>query len=146
MIKKYSYNEKDMKVEQMLPGLLGRDMGANLKRFVTAEDLNYRAGFARFEEGKVIESFYWYDEFWCILEGEGKVKTVNRASGEEKEWDLKPKELFFISKGEWIQAIALSKEPFVFFYCAIPASAKDAPWLAHMTKDDIDDVKKREEF
>ena len=145
MIKKYSYREKMMKGKQMLPGLLGREKRVNLKRFVTARDLSYRAGYFRMEEGTSFESFYWYDEFWCILRGEGKVKTVNRASGEEKEWRLGAKDLFFISKGERIRTVALSKEPFVFFYCAIPAASKDSPWLAHMTKGDFNDVRKREE-
>lgn len=146
MIKKYSYREKMMKGKQMLPGLLGRDKGMNLKRFVTAKDLGYRAGYFKMEEGTSFESFYWYDEFWCILEGEGKVKAVNRASDKGREWRLEAKDLFFISKGEWIRAISLSNEPFVFFYCAIPASSKDSPWLAHMTTKDINDVRKRKEY
>lgn len=128
----------------MLPRLFGTDMSANLKRFVTAEDLSYRAGCIRMEKGTSFQSFYWYDEVWCILEGEGRVKTVNRASGEEREWNLKAKDLFFMSKGEWIQTTVVSETPFVFFYCAIPASAKDSPWLAHMTQQDINDVRRRD--
>ncbi len=146
MIKKYSYKEQDLKRKQMLPGLLGENRRVNLKRFVTASDLSYRAGYFRMERNSSFESFYWYDEVWCILEGEGKVGTIHRASGETKEWELRAKDLFFISKGEWIRATALSKGPFVFFYCAIPAASKDSPWLAHMTKKDLNDIRKREEF
>jgi mannose-6-phosphate isomerase-like protein (cupin superfamily) len=146
MIKKYSYREGNLKKKQMLPGLLGKDKKQNLKRFVTAKDLSYRAGYFRMEQNASFDSYYWYDEFWCILEGEGKVDTVNRASREEKEWVLRAKDLFFISKGEWIRAEALSKEPFVFFYCAIPAASRDSHWLAHITQEDIRDVRKREEF
>ncbi len=146
MIKKYSYKEKDLKKKQLLPGLLGEEKKANLKRFVTADDLSYRAGYARMVEGSFFESFYWYDEFWCVVAGKGKAKTINRATGEEKETELEAKDLFFISKGEWLKTTGVSEEPFVFFYCAIPAASKDAPWLAFMTKDDIEDVKKREEY
>lgn len=146
MIKKYSYREKMMKEKQMLPGVLGRDKRTNLKRFVTSKDLSYRAGYFRMEEGTSFKSYYWYDELWCILEGEGRVKTVNRASGEEREWKLGAKDLFFISKGEWIRPTAISKEPFIFFYCAIPAASKDSPWIAHMTKEDFNDVRKRKEY
>jgi len=146
VIKKYSYDEKDFKTSQVIPGLLGTDKRMNLKRFVTAEDLTYRAGFARMETGTTFESFYWYDEFWCIIEGKGRVECINRASGEKTEWSLGPRDLFFVSRGEWIKPTAVSTEPFLFFYCAIPAASKDAPWLAHMTDADIYDVRKREEF
>jgi len=146
MIKKYSYREEDLKQKQMLPGLLGIDKKANLKRFVTAEDLSYRAGYARMEKDSFFESFYWYDEFWCVISGRGHVKTVNRSSGKEQELELVVKDLFFVSKGEWIKTTGLSEESFVFFYCAIPAASKDAPWLAFMTENDINDVKKRKEY
>jgi ethanolamine utilization protein EutQ (cupin superfamily) len=146
LIKKCSYKEKELKAKQMIPAVFGQDKKVNLKRFVTAKDLSYRAGYFRMEERTSFESFYWYDEFWCILEGEGKVKTVNKGSGMGREWRLEAKDLFFISRGEWIRAIALPKGPFVFFYCAIPAALKDSPWLAYMTTRDINDVRKREEY
>jgi mannose-6-phosphate isomerase-like protein (cupin superfamily) len=146
MAKRYSYNDEDMKVQQLLPELLGKDKTANLKRFVTAPNLSYRAGFARLEETTGFESFYWYDEFWCVIQGKGEVTTINRATSEKQNWNLESRDIFFIPKGDWVSIRASSKEPLVFFYCAIPAASLDAPWLAHMTKEDIFDVVKRREY
>jgi quercetin dioxygenase-like cupin family protein len=79
-----------------------------------------------------------------ILRGEGRVDTVDRVSGEENTWTLEPEDLFFMGKGEWIEAEAVSDEPFVFFYVALPASSKESWWLAHMTQEDIESIKLRD--
>ncbi len=37
-------------------------------------------------------------------------------------------------------------EKVLFLYVAVPASIRDARWLAHMTPEDLGDVRVRQEF
>jgi len=133
-------------------GALGRltpqlfPAGGGMKRFVTDPDLGFRAGHTKILKGRSFDTYFWYDEFWVIRHGSGRVVATDRATGEQTTVDLAPSDTVFLAKGIHIRAEGTSDEPWVFFYVAIPASKKDGPWLAYMTADDIADVRKREEY
>jgi hypothetical protein len=40
---------------------------------------------------------------------------------------------------------ASASQPLLFFYIAIPASSKHAPWIASMTPEDLEDIRRRQE-
>jgi mannose-6-phosphate isomerase-like protein (cupin superfamily) len=148
MFKCLRFEESKIRVapdpERLLPKLFGE--GSGMHRFVTAEDHAYRAGFTRVAPGQGFETFFWYDEFWIILRGKGRVKAVDRISGLEENLELTPDDAFFIGKGTHISAEAVDPDQaFCFMYIAIPASKKEAAWLANMTPEDVEDVRIRVE-
>ena len=128
-----------------IPGIFGE--GSGMRRFVTARDLDFRAGYTRVQPSQGVKTFFWYDEFWVTLEGEGNVTATDRPSGQVIERVLKPHDLVFIPSGTHIDLKIASDaaHPFLFFYIAIPASNKHAHWLAAMTPEDVEDVRIRNE-
>ena len=120
--------------------------GGGMKQFVTGPNLEFRGGHTKLSDGQGFDTFFWYDEFWVIRQGSGHVVATDRATGEVTEVDLGGNDTVFIGKGAHLKVNATSSEPWVFFYVAIPASKQEAPWLAHMTAQDIEDVRKREEY
>lgn len=148
MFKRLKFDDTKIRVapdpERLLPNLFGE--GSGMYRFVTAEDLSFRAGFTRVAPGQGFKTFFWYDEFWVILRGKGRIKAVDRVSGREETLVLTPEDAFFIGKGTQITAESVDpKQAFGFFYIALPASKKEAPWLAKMTAEDIEDIRGRAE-
>lgn len=131
--------------DRTLPGLFRP--GSGMRRFVTAPDLAYRAGYTRVSAGQGFKTFFWYDEFWVVLEGTGNVRAVDRLSGAVWDETLAPHDLVYIPAGTHITLeVPEAREGHIlFFYIAIPASAKHAPWLASMTPEDIEDIKVRAE-
>lgn len=120
--------------------------GGGMKRFVTAEDLAFRGGHTKLNKGQGFDTFFWYDEFWVMRQGTGTVHVTDRITGDEETVELGPTDTVFYGKGVRVRSEATSDEPWVFFYVAMPASKKEAPWLAYMTPEDIADVRAREEF
>jgi ethanolamine utilization protein EutQ (cupin superfamily) len=118
-----------------------------MHRFVTADDLSFRAGFTKLNKGEYVKGYFWYDELWLVMRGKGQVKTVERPSTKEQVNDLKSEDAFYIPKGTHVYVEGTSEDgPLIFMYVAIPASKKDGFWLAHMLPQDIQDVRDREEY
>lgn len=149
MVKKYSFNEDDILTyphpDRLIPKTFPR--GGGMYRFVTAEDLSFRAGFTKLSKGEYVRGYFWYDEIWLVMRGTGLVKTIERPSTEEQVNELKPDDAFYIPKGTHVYFECTSEDqPLVFMYVAIPASKKEGFWLAHMLPEDIQDVRDREEY
>ena len=120
--------------------------GGGMKRFVTHPGLEFRAGHTKLNPGQGFKTFFWYDEFWVVRRGRGRLVAVDRVTGEEESVELGDSDTVFFGKGIHARAEAIGDEPWVFFYIAIPASKKEAPWLAKMTEEDLEDVRLREEY
>ena len=120
--------------------------GGGMKRFVTHPGLEFRAGHTKLSPGQGLKTFFWYDEFWVVRRGQGRLDATDRISGETESVELGPSDTVFFGKGVHARAEAIGDEPLVFFYVALPASKKDAAWLAVMTPEDIEDVRLREEY
>jgi len=129
---------------QLLPRLFHD--GGGMKRFVTDPLLRFRAGHTKLSKGQGFDTFFWYDEFWVGRAGRGEAIVTDRATGEVATYQLGPKDTVYIARGCHIKGRGVSDEPWLFFYVAIPASKLDASYLAHMTQQDIEDVRKREEY
>ena len=122
-------------------------LGSGMRRFVMAPDLSYRAGYTKVTPGGGFRTFFWYDEFWVILEGGGNVTAVDRPTGQTVKETLEVHDLVYIPAGTHI-TVDVSKGGaghMLFFYIAIPASNKHAVWLASMTPEDIEDIRIRQE-
>jgi hypothetical protein len=130
--------------ERLLPDLF-KD-GGGMKRFVTDPLLGFRAGHTKLSKGQGFDTYFWYDEFWVMRHGRGEAVATDRTTGEQSTYQLGPKDTVYIARGCHVTGRGISDEPWVFFYVAIPASKRDATWLAHMTPQDIEDVRKREEY
>lgn len=145
MLKKIEIEQAavDIGEGRLLPKLF--EPGSGMRRFVTAPDLSYRAGYTKIENGQGIKSFYWYDEFWIVMDGTAKLTGTDRATGETVVLDLKPRDYVFMGAGTHFTC-EVKDGPLLFVYIAIPASSKDAPWLANMTQEDIEDIRIRQEY
>ena len=139
---KYSFNENDIKEQVLADGTVRKRM----YRFVTAPDLSHRGGFTRMRKGQPYRSFLWYDEYWCVFQGQGKVVATDRSTGERKEVTIQSRDAIFIGMGTHVALECTSDEPLLFMYVAVPVSMKVGKWLAHVTPQDIEDVKSRQEF
>jgi len=146
----YSLNEADIKVSEgdtgrLIPHTFKR--GGGMYRFITAPDLSHRAGFTKLSKGEGFSSYFWYDEYWLLLQGRSRVVATDRATGERREVELHARDAVFVGTGTHVVHECISDdEPTLFMYVAVPASKKDGKWLAHMTDDDIQDVRDREEY
>jgi mannose-6-phosphate isomerase-like protein (cupin superfamily) len=135
--------EVDTTESRTLPHLFGA--GSGMRRFVVPPDLAYRAGYTKVAAGQGIKTFFWYDEFWVVLEGEGKVTAIDRPSNTTMNEEVRAHDLVYIPAGTHISLVVPGDGHILFFYIAIPASSKHAPWLASMTPEDIEDIKIRRE-
>lgn len=145
----YSFRAEDIKTKPSDPGrLIPRTFkrGGGMYRFITAPDLSHRAGFTKLSKGEGFSSYFWYDEYWLMLEGESHVVATDRAAGTRRDVDLGPRDAVFIGVGTHIVHECISDEPTIFMYVAVPASKRDGKWLAHVTPEDIQDVRDREEY
>jgi hypothetical protein len=139
---KYSFRESDIREQVMPDGTVKKRM----HRFVTAPDLSHRGGFTRITKDTPYRSFLWYDEYWCVFQGTGNVVATDRASGEQKAVTIQARDAIFVGMGTHLAAECTSDEPLLFMYVAVPVSMKVGKWLAHVTPDDIADVRSRMEF
>ncbi|MCC7105734.1 MAG: hypothetical protein IT307_11365, partial [Chloroflexi bacterium] len=121
--------------------------GSGMRRFVVAPDGAYRAGYTKIQPGQGFKTFFWYDEFWVVLEGGADLTAIDRPSGTTFDEHLDSHDLVFIPSGTQVtlKHPDNAADPLLFFYIAIPASSKHAPWLATMTTEDIEDIKVRHE-
>jgi len=143
---KYTLNEDDIPLsgpEQLLPAVFGRRGG--MKRFAVAEDERLRAGFTRILRGEGFKTYFWYDEVWYIIDGRMDVTAVTRSEKRTERFVLAARDAIYIRTGTHISPRVVS-EKVLFLYVAVPASIRDARWLAHMTPEDLGDVRVRQEF
>jgi mannose-6-phosphate isomerase-like protein (cupin superfamily) len=146
----YSLRAEDIKVElsdedRLIPNTFKR--GGGMYRFITAPDLSHRAGFTSFTKGQGFSSYFWYDEYWLMVQGRSRVTATDRSTGEKTVVEISARDVVFIGTGTHIEHECISDdEPTLFLYVAVPASKRDGKWLAHMTPEDIQDVRDREEF
>jgi mannose-6-phosphate isomerase-like protein (cupin superfamily) len=146
LVIKYKFKESDIPLsgpDQLLPKLFGKTGG--MKRFAVADDEGLRAGFTKILKGAGFNTFFWYDEIWYVIDGKMDVKAVTRSTGATDNLSLEGGDAFYIPTGTHITTKVLS-DRIVFLYVAVPASIKTGRWLAHMTPEDIQDVKSRAEF
>jgi mannose-6-phosphate isomerase-like protein (cupin superfamily) len=119
--------------------------GSGMKRFVTAPDLSYRAGYTRVGQGQEFTTFFWYDEFWVVIEGNARVVAVDRPTGTTTTEELQQHDYVFIGAGTDITVENTGGGPLLFMYIAIPASNKYSSWMAYLTPEDIASIRVREE-
>ena len=122
--------------------------GSGMRRFLKSPDLAYRAGYTKIAADSGIKTFFWYDEFWVILEGSAKVTAVDRPTGQTMKETLEAHDLVYIPAGTHITVDDVQKSGvghILFFYIALPASNKHAAWLASMTPGDLEDIRIRQE-
>ncbi len=81
LVKKYSFDEDDILTyphpQRLIPKTFPK--GGGMHRFVTADDLSFRAGFTELSKGESVSSYFWYDELWLIMRGRGVVKNHPEA-------------------------------------------------------------------
>ena len=146
----YSLREEDIRVrvddpQRLIPKTFAQ--GGGMYRFITAPDLSHRGGFTKLTLGQGFKSFFWYDEYWFVIQGRSRVVATDRASGLVTERPLKARDAVFIGAGTHIHhECTSSDEPLIFMYIAVPASKRDARWLASMLPEDANDVRAREEY
>jgi len=139
-----SADEVETGEERTLPGLF--QAGSGMRRFVTHRDLDYRAGYTKVARGQGFSTFFWYDEFWVVLEGHAEVQALDRPSGASWDERLGPKDLVYIPSGTRVSlAVPEGEDHILFFYIALPASKKHAHWLASMQPEDLEDIRARNE-
>ena len=130
--------------DRTLPKLF--DPGAGMKRFAWPDDQSLRAGFTRLLPGQSISTFFWYKEIWYMIAGSARLDVVDKRSGQEQTLRLVPRGAVYYPEGVRITLTNDGDEDLLFLYCAVPASKREASWLAVMDDEDINDVRIREEF
>ena len=110
--------------------------GGFMRRFVVGENDVFRAGFAvNFkkkaddkENKKASEEILkpmWVDEFFVGIKGTGKITCRSPPNYDGNEvYTMEPGDTIFMGRGTLRKIDCTSDEPWVFFYCAIPASSK----------------------
>lgn len=117
MLEKYTLNERDLKSTGSGPGMM--------KRFITAKDLSFRAGFWRLAPGESSEDVYWIHEFLYVRSGKGRYSCEgNKWNPHPKEFVAEPGDVIYVQKGTKWRVECISEEPHVLFYVAVPASAQ----------------------
>ena len=143
---KYSFREADIVGGEgrLIPKLFSE--GSGMKRFATPEDQSLRAGFTRLRVGQSIKTYFWYKEIWFVISGRGTLDVHDKRTGERTRVGLAPRDALYYPEGVRIELRNDGEEDLYFLYCAVPASRRDAPWLAAMDEEDLNDVRLREEY
>ena len=144
--KKYSFDPNDVVVGEGRLLQANFSPGSGLKRFVTPADQSLRAGFDRSAPGRVLDTFFWYKELWYVIDGTAVVTVTDKRTGEEVTERVKERDALYFPEGVRVHMQVDSDRDLLFFYCAVPASKRDAPWLAAMDERDVEDVRKRGEY
>jgi len=117
MLEKYTLDEADFEFPKI--GNLW------MKRFVTAGDLSFRAGFAKLHPGDWFEDTYWYHEFFYSVGGKARFFCEgSRWDPSEKTFEATNGDVIYIQKGTKWKLECISDIPYIFFYVAIPASSQ----------------------
>ena len=143
---KYAFREEDIVGGEgrLLPKLFGT--GSGMRRFATPEDQALRAGFTRVRPGQAIKTFFWYKEIWYVISGNATMDVLDKRTGEKQTMRVSPKDAIYYPEGVRIDLRNDTDQDLYFLYCAVPASRRDAPWLAAMDEEDLQDVRIREEY
>lgn len=143
---KYSFDPAEIEVgeDRLLPLLFSS--GSGMKRFVEPIDHALRAGFTKVAAGGGFETFFWYKEIWFVIEGRGVLSVVDKRRGTANEVELRGRDAVYFPEGMRISLSSVGPDDLVFLYCAVPASKRDATWLAAMEPQDLEDVRIRGEF
>jgi mannose-6-phosphate isomerase-like protein (cupin superfamily) len=142
----YTFDPADIEVgqERLLPKLFGP--GGGMKRFAAPEDGDLRAGFTRVPAGEGFSTFFWYKEIWYVVEGTAELEVLDKRTGEKQTVRIGPRDALYFPEGVRVRLTNDGQESIHFLYCAVPASRRDAPWLAAMDEEDLDDVRQRGEY
>jgi len=142
----YSFRFEDIEGGEgrLLPKLFRK--GSGMRRAATPSDQSLRAGFTRVCSGQGIKTFFWYKEIWYVIRGQAVMKVHDKRAGKKFTVNLKPQDFLYYPEGVRIELTNNTKEDLYFLYCAVPASRRDAPWLVVMDKEDINDVRIRQEY
>jgi mannose-6-phosphate isomerase-like protein (cupin superfamily) len=129
MLEKYTFEETDLESPKI--GNLW------MKRFVTAGDLSFRAGFAKLNPGDLFEDTYWYHEFFYTVSGKAQFTCEgSRWDSSKNTFEATTGDVVYIQKGTKWKFVCISDVPYVFFYVAIPASSQGIEYqLFPITKD-----------
>lgn len=143
---KYSFREEDIVGSEgrLLPKLF--ETGSGMKRFATPQDQALRAGFTRVVPGQGIKTYFWYKEIWFVISGQATMNVLDKRTGERQTVRLAARDAVYYPEGVRIDLKNDTQEDLYFLYCAVPASRRDAPWLAAMEEEDLKDVRIREEY
>ncbi len=117
MIEKYAYDEKDL-VDWLGTGK------RTMKRWITASDLSFRAGFTKLHPGDTMQKFNIMHEFFYTISGKWRWSGRPRLDGPEVTFEAGPGDVVYIQKGTQVKAENISDEPVVSFYIAVPASSQ----------------------
>lgn len=110
-----------------------------MRRFVVGENDMFRAGFAlnfkkkaddkEKKSSQVPLKPMWVDEFIIGIKGIGRITCRSPPDYDGKETHvIEPGDTIFMGRGTLRKIKCISDKPWVFFYCAIPASSK---FMAH---------------
>jgi mannose-6-phosphate isomerase-like protein (cupin superfamily) len=130
--------------ERTLPELF--EPGSGMRRFTTPDDRELRAGFTRLKDSQEIKTFFWYKEIWYVISGTAELTVTDKRTGETVTETLEAQDAVYYPEGVRIVCKNESGDDFYFLYCAVPASNRDARWLAVMDEEDINDVRIRREY
>ncbi len=142
----YSFKEEDIVGGEgrLLPKLF--NAGSGMRRFATPSDQALRAGFTRVRPGQGIKTYFWYKEIWYVIGGNATLDVFDKRSRKRQTVHLSPRDAVYYPEGVRIDLKNDTDSDLYFLYCAVPASRRDAPWLAAMDQEDINDVRIREEY
>ncbi len=142
----YSFKEEDIVGGEgrLIPKLFAT--GSGMRRFATPADQALRAGFTRVRPGQSIKTYFWYKEIWYVISGHATMNVLDKRTGERQTVKLSPKDAVYYPEGVRIDLKNEAPDDLYFLYCAVPASRRDAPWLAAMDEEDLHDVRLREEY
>ncbi len=129
---------------RLLPNLF--EPGAGMKRFAWPDDQELRAGFTRVLPGQGFSTFFWYKEIWYVIEGSAQLDVTDKRDGKEQTVRLEARSATYYPEGVRVTLTNDGDVDLYFLYCAVPASKRDASWLAVMNEKDVDDVRVREEY
>jgi mannose-6-phosphate isomerase-like protein (cupin superfamily) len=143
---RYRFDPDDIEVgeNRLLPNLFAA--GGGMKRFADPNDGDLRAGFTRVPAGGTISTYFWYKEIWFVVEGNSQLEVIDKRNGTKETLSIGVRDALYFPEGVRITLTNSSDAPIHFLYCAVPASRRDAPWLAAMDDQDLDDVRRRGEY
>jgi mannose-6-phosphate isomerase-like protein (cupin superfamily) len=143
---KYHFREEDVAGGdgRLLPKLF--EPGSGMKRFATPADMSLRAGFTRVRPEQGIKTYFWYKEIWFVISGSAALDVLDKRTGKSLSTRVEARDALYFPEGVRIDLRNDTSDDLYFLYCAVPASKRDAPWLAVMEAEDIEDVRIREEF
>ena len=139
---KYSFKLEDLELFEGAAGQEYHKGKGNTKRFITAPDHSFRCSFARVDKGVFLDiGFQWWNEFFYVIQGGARITA--RSEEEKEVFDLEVGDTMHLANGWGYTIEVTSKNHFVVFLVAVPASSKDMPLLAKMTPENLARIRER---